>query len=85
MKMPIDKEWYEKRAAAENGGGNTMTPEIDTRPLTDAQWAVMFSGPEWDQETIEALSVSLPKAYEIHSKRPEWNPLQSTTKRGEAP
>ncbi|MGM4909159.1 hypothetical protein [Rhizobium sp. 768_B6_N1_8] len=46
-----------------------MTHEIDNRPLTKEQWIVMFAGPEWDEETIEALGYSLPKAYEIHSAR----------------
>jgi hypothetical protein len=46
-----------------------MTIEIDDRPLTDGQWALMFFGPEWDEATIEALGHSLQKAYEIHSER----------------
>lgn len=46
-----------------------MKGQIDDRPLTKWQWMVMFIGPEWDKETIEALSYSLPRAYEIHSRR----------------
>lgn len=46
-----------------------MTVEIDDRPLTDGQWALMFFGPEWDKATIEALGHSLQKAYEIHAER----------------
>jgi hypothetical protein len=57
-----------------------MTPEIDSRPLTDEQWSVMFSGPDWDQETLDALSHSLPKAYEIHSQRLKRTSPQPTTK-----
>ncbi len=46
-----------------------MSHEIDERTLTDEQWEIMFSGPEWDERTIEALSCCLPKAYEIHAQR----------------
>jgi hypothetical protein len=53
-------------------------PEIDDRPLTDGQWALMFYGPEWDQATIEALEHSLQKAYEIHAERVRAAAPQST-------
>ncbi len=46
-----------------------MKGEIDNRPLTKGQWMVMFMGPEWDQETLDALEYSLTQAYEIHRKR----------------
>lgn len=46
-----------------------MNAKIDDRPLTEEQWEIMFSGPEWDEATIDAMSQSLPKAYEIHAKR----------------
>lgn len=54
-----------------------MSHEIDERPLTDEQWEIMFSGPEWDEATIEAMSLSLLKAYDIHSRRLKANAPQS--------
>lgn len=52
--------------------------EIDDRPLTVGQWALMFYGPEWDQATIEAMSHSLQKAYEIHAERVRTAAPQTT-------
>ncbi|EPE95747.1 hypothetical protein [Rhizobium grahamii] len=46
-----------------------MMGQIDKRPLNKWQWMVMFMGPDWDKETIGALSYSLHKAYEIHLSR----------------
>lgn len=46
-----------------------MTLDYDSRPLSEAQWETMFTGPEWDEATKEALGRSLVEAYEIHSRR----------------
>lgn len=55
-----------------------MSHEFDERTLTNEQWEIMFSGPEWDEATIEALGHSLQKAYEIHAERVKAAAPQST-------
>lgn len=39
--------------------------------LTDEEWRVMHSDPEWSKEVLDAMDTSLRKAYELHKKNVE--------------
>ncbi|MNU79251.1 hypothetical protein D3C71_688620 [compost metagenome] len=39
---------------------------MDDDTLTEGEWQVMFSGPEWSEAVLEEMSKSLRGAYKLH-------------------
>lgn len=66
MKMPIDKEWYEKRAAAEGdleiGAGShrlTMTLNLTDEELAKLEDLALDGLPAWARDKIKVMQAAL--------------------------